>query len=414
MNNHRLTRNILIGILAGAIVGLILHPFSESMPVKIYLTDGLFFIVGTIFITLMKMLVVPLVFVSIVSGASNVADPKSLGRIGGKTILMYVLTTAVAIALAVSVSLLLQIGQGADIPLSKETIAVKAPQSLTETIIGLFSANPFKAFAEGNLLQIIVFALMLGISLNLAKDEGLRIKKWFDDMNAVVMSFVRIVIALTPYGVFALIAKLVVITEPGKFLYVFGYFFTVILVLLIHLFLINGVIIGIFARLNPVVFFKKVLPVQLFAFSTASSNATLPVTLTTVEQSLGVDNRVSGFTLPLGATLNMDGTAIMQGVATVFIAHVYNIDLSLSAYVSVIVTATLSSIGTAGIPGIGLITLTLVLTQVGLPVEGIALIIGIDRILDMLRTAVNVTGDAAVTTFVARTEKALYFETFQS
>ncbi|MBK2126030.1 dicarboxylate/amino acid:cation symporter [Fangia hongkongensis] len=414
MTDHKLTRNILLGMILGAIVGLIFHPFSDISWVNGYVTNGILFIVGAIFVTLMKMLVVPLVFVSIVCGASNVTDPKSLGRVGGKTIVLYIMTTAIAIALAVIISLLLKVGHGANIPTDGNTFSAAQPQSLTQTIIGLFTSNPFDAFAKGNMLQIIVFALMFGIAINLTQESGSRVKKWFDDMNEVVMSFVRIVIALTPYGVFALIAKLVITTELSKFLYVFGYFFTVILVLFIHLFFTNGIILSVFARVNPFIFFKKMLPVQLFAFSTASSNATLPITLRTVEKNLGVDNKVAGFTIPLGATLNMDGTAIMQGVATVFIAHVYNIDLSLTQYLMVILTATLSSIGTAGVPGIGLITLTLVLTQVGLPVEGIALIIGIDRILDMIRTAVNVTGDAAVTTLVAKTEKQLDEKTFQT
>ena len=226
------------------------------------------------------------------------------------------------------------------------------------------------------------------------------------------MALVGIVIALTPYGVFALIAKLVITTELTKFLYVFGYFFTVLGVLLIHLFITNSILIGVLVRLNPITFFRKMLPVQLFAFSTASSNATLPVTLKTAKNEIGINNKIAGLTIPLGATINMDGTAIMQGVATVFIAHAYNIDLSLSSYLTVILTATLSSIGTAGVPGIGLITLTLVLTQVGLPVEGIAMIIGIDRLLDMVRTAVNVTGDVSVTTLVAKTENQLDENTY--
>ncbi|WP_119343010.1 dicarboxylate/amino acid:cation symporter [Facilibium subflavum] len=414
MKGHKLTRNILIGMGLGAIFGLIFHPFASTPWVHTYLSNGILYIMATIFITLMKMLVVPLVFVSIVCGASNVSDPKSLGRVGGKTLILYVITTAIAVTLAITVALLLQIGAGANIPLNVDQVVIGSPQSITETLIGLFTANPFQSLAKGSMLQIIIFALLLGIALNITGEAGNRIKKWFNDFDEVIMSLVKMVIAITPYGVFALIAKLVLVTELIKFLHVFGYFFTVILVLLLHVIFTNGIILTIFARLNPLPFFKKMFPVQLFAFSTASSNATLPFTLQTVENNLGVDNKVAGFTIPLGATINMDGTAIMQGVATVFIAHVYNIDLSLAGYLTVILTATLSSIGTAGVPGIGLITLTLVLTQVGLPVEGIGLIIGIDRILDMLRTAVNVTGDAAVTTFVAKTEKQLSYDTYKA
>ncbi len=407
MTSKKLTRNILIGMFLGAIFGLILHPFSNTYWLDTYMTNGILQLIGSIFITLMKMLVVPLVLVSIVCGASNVSEPKSLGRIGGKTIIIYIITTAIAVTLAISISLLFKIGSGANISTENLSFTVAAPQSFMQTILSLFTANPVDSLAQGHMLQIIVFALLLGIAINFAGESGQRIKNWFDDLNDVILSLVSIIIMLTPYGVFALIAKLVITTELNKFVYVLGYFLTVLLVLVIHLFITNGILIAVFARLNPATFFKKMLPVQLFAFSTASSNATLPVTLKTAEKSIGIDNKVAGFTIPLGATINMDGTAIMQGVATVFIAHVYNIELSLFSYLIVIITATLSSIGTAGVPGIGLITLTLVLTQVGLPIEGIALIIGIDRILDMVRTAVNVTGDVSVTTVVAKTEKQL-------
>ncbi|WHN64695.1 dicarboxylate/amino acid:cation symporter [Cysteiniphilum sp. QT6929] len=407
MTNKKLTRNILIGMALGIIVGLIFHPFADGYWVKTYISGGVLHLGGQIFLTLMKMLVVPLVFVSIVCGASNVADPKSLGRIGGKTIILYVCTTAIAITLAIVVSLLFQVGKGANISTENLSFHAAPAQSFLETILSLFTANPINSLAEGHLLQIIIFALLFGIAINFAKEAGTRIKNWFDDINEVIMSLVSIIIALTPYGVFALIAKLVITTDLNKFVYVLGYFFTVLIVLFIHLFITNGILVGILARLNPITFFKKMLRVQLFAFSTASSNATLPVTLETAEKEIGINNKVASFTIPLGATINMDGTAIMQGVATVFIAHIYNIDLSLGAYLMVILTATLSSIGTAGVPGIGLITLTLVLTQVGLPIEGIALIIGIDRILDMVRTAVNVTGDVSVTAVVANSEKQI-------
>ncbi|WP_100550614.1 dicarboxylate/amino acid:cation symporter [Caedibacter taeniospiralis] len=407
MTSKKLTRNILMGMALGVIVGLIFHPFANVGWIDSYISDGILHLAGTVFVTLMKMLVVPLVLVSIICGASNVADPKSLGRIGGKTIAIYILTTAIAIALAIVISLLFQIGKGANISTENLNFNAAPAQSFMQTILSLFTANPVDSLAKGHMLQIIVFALLFGLAINFAKDSGARIKHWFDDLNEVIMSLVSIVMALTPYGVFALIARLVITTDLDKFIYVLGYFATVLIVLFLHLFVTNGILVGVFAKLNPITFFKKMLPVQLFAFSTASSNATLPLTLETAEKSIGIDNKIAGFTIPLGATINMDGTAIMQGVATVFIAHVYNIDLSLSAYLTVILTATLSSIGTAGVPGIGLITLTLVLTQVGLPVEGIALIIGIDRILDMVRTAVNVTGDVSVTAVVANNEKQI-------
>ncbi|MCF6807955.1 dicarboxylate/amino acid:cation symporter [Thiotrichales bacterium 19S9-12] len=399
-----LTKKILIGILLGLIVGLALHPFAQQSWIHNYLTTGIFDTVGTIFITLMKMLVVPLIFISIVCGASNLSDPKSLGRIGIKTLLLYLLTTAIAITFAITFASLFQIGKGANFQIDISSVNISAPNTVKETILSLFTANPIQSLAQGNMLQIIVFSLVFGIAISLSGQAGVRIKSFFDDINDVIMSLVHIVLRFTPYGVFALIAKLAITTEPEKILHLIGYFLTVLFVLFFHLIITNSFLLAILGKLNPITFFKKMFPVQLFGFSTSSSNATLPVTLETVENHLGVKSRVSGFTIPLGATINMDGTSIMQGVATVFIAHVYNIDLSITAYLIIIATATLSSIGTAGIPSVGLITLTLVLTQVGLPVEGIALIIGIDRILDMVRTAVNITGDAAVTTLVAKSE----------
>ncbi|MFZ9035510.1 MAG: dicarboxylate/amino acid:cation symporter [Francisellaceae bacterium] len=402
-----LTWRILLGIILGFVTGLILHPFAQNQWINDLITDGLLDIIASIFITLMKMLVVPLVFTSIVCGSSNIGDTRSIGRIGLKTIVLYLFTTAIAISLALLISTSLNIGTGANFVIDKSMLNVPPPPALKETLLGLFTSNPISSLAEGHMLQIIVFALMFGVAINFAGSSGTRIKSWFEDINSVIMALVSMVIALAPYGVFALIARLVIETELYKLLYLFGYFFTVVFALFFHLFFTNGLILLFLARLNPWPFFKKMLPVQLFAFSTSSSNATLPITLTTVEEKLGVSNKVAGFTIPLGATINMDGTAIMQGVATVFIAHVYNIDLSLVAYMTIILTATLSSIGTAGVPGVGLITLTMVLTQVGLPVEGVALIIGIDRILDMLRTAVNVSGDAAVTTYIAKSEKLI-------
>lgn len=405
MTTSSLTTKIIWSMILGALIGVALHSFAHTTWAQTYFSQGLFTIVGDIFITLLKMLVIPVVFVSIICGTSNLANPKIMGRIGAKTLVLYVCTTLIAIGLAILFSSLLHIGVGANFSAPQTTLNISRPNTFSATLVGLFTGNPIRSLAEGNLLQVIIFALLLGIAIRLAGDAGIRIKRFFDDFNAVVMRLVTMIIALTPYGVFALIAKLVMTTNPHKILYVFGYFFTVLLVLLVHVLLTNSMIVGVLARRNPWHFFKALFPVQLFAFSTASSNASIPLTLRTVQDQLEVSPQIAGFTIPLGATINMDGTAIMQGVATVFLAHVYNLDLSITQYLMVMLTATLSSIGTAGIPGIGLVTLTLVLNQVGLPVEGIALIIGIDRILDMVRTAVNVTGDAAVTVWVQHNEQ---------
>jgi Na+/H+-dicarboxylate symporter len=254
------------------------------------------------------------------------------------------------------------------------------------------------------MLQIIVFALLFGYAISHAGEPGRRIAGFFRDTEVVVMKMVEILMALAPYGVFALLARLFSDMGIGAIVDLAAYFFTVIAVLLFHALVTYSVLLKSLSGLSPKILLSKLRPVWAFAFSTASSGATLPITLRTVERRLGVHNSVAGFTVPLGATINMDGTAIMQGVATVFIAQVYGVELSLAAFVTVILTATLASIGTAAVPGVGLITLALVLEQAGLPVEGIALIIGVDRLLDMVRTAVNVTGDATVSVIVGKSE----------
>jgi DAACS family dicarboxylate/amino acid:cation (Na+ or H+) symporter len=272
--------------------------------------------------------------------------------------------------------------------------------------INIFPANPVRALADGQMLQIIVFALLLGFAITLAGDAGRRISAIFADLNEVIMRMVLLVIRTAPIGVFALVARTFATQGLDVFRPLAGYFIAVVLALVLHLCITYTGLVRL-AGLNAVRFFGKMRAVMTFAFSTSSSSATIPLTLNTLEQRLGVRNSVAAFTVPLGATINMDGTAIMQGVATVFIANVYAVDLTLANYLTVILTAVLASIGTAAVPGAGLIMLAMVLGQVGLPVEGIGLIIGIDRLLDMLRTAVNVTGDAAVTCFIARSEGAL-------
>jgi len=401
---------IFAGALAQAITG-----FTDWLDVLIkdWLAGGLFFVMGKIFVATLKLLVVPMVFVSLVCGAASLGGGKQMGRLGGKTVLLYLFTTAVAITLAMVLALLFQPGVGAELT-STSQVSISQGSSFAKVLIDIFPSNPIAAMAEGKMLQIIVFALLLGVAINHSGEAGERLKKNFQDWNEVVMKLVGMLMQLAPYGVFALLFNLFASKGLGAIEELAVYFATVVLVLVLHATIVYPSLLVVLARLKPTIFFRKMRPVQLFAFSTASSNATLPITMTTVENRLGVDNKVASFSLPLGATLNMDGTAIMQGVATVFIAQAYGIDLSAMDYLTVIVTATLASIGTAGVPGVGLVMLSLVLTQVGLPVEGIALIIGVDRLLDMLRTAVNVTGDAAVSCIVAKSEGQLDLACFES
>lgn len=409
-----LTNRILIAMAGGILLGSLLNALSHSTglaeglrtAIDTYFVSGLFDVVGRIFVASLKLLVVPLVFVSLICGSSSLGNSSRMGPIAGKTMLFYLATTAIAVSVALLFAVFVSPGEGVGM-VSDATYLATEPPPLTDVLVNIFPSNPVQAMAEGKMLQIIVFALLFGFAISHAGEPGRRIASFFRDMEAVVMKMVDILMALAPYGVFALLAKLFATMGIGAILDLAKYFFTVLAVLLFHALVTYSLMLKGFTGLSPRILLNKMRPVWAFAFSTASSGATLPITLRTVERRLGVHNTVAGFTIPLGATINMDGTAIMQGVATVFIAQVYGVDLSMTAFVTVILTATLASIGTAAVPGVGLITLAMVLGQVGLPVEGIALIIGVDRLLDMVRTAVNVTGDSVVSVIVASSEKQL-------
>ena len=283
-----------------------------------------------------------------------------------------------------------------------------------DVLTGIIPDNPVAAMAEGNMLQIIVFSILFGIGASASKKYGRKIFKAFDSLNAIVTNIIFIIMSFAPYGVFCLIGKAFYSQGHEVIVSMAEYVLVVIAAYLFHALGVFSFLIKYFCKLNPLIFFKKMRQVQIFAFSTSSSNATIPINLDTVVKRLGVKKSVASFTIPLGATINMDGTAIMQGVATVFIANAYGLDLALSQYFTIVLTAMLASIGTAGVPGVGLVMLAMVLKQVGLPVDGIGLIIGVDRILDMLRTAINVTGDAAVSTVVAVKEKSLDYKVFNN
>jgi len=406
-----LTKRILIAMLAGLVLGIIFNLLLgiESLPsvlrglIENVLVMGLFDTVGQIFIASLKLLVVPLVFVSLVLGTASLGSNSRMGVMAGKTVALYMATTCVAISLALIAASIIKPGVGMDLATASNFMGSDAP-SLKQVIINMFPTNPVTAMAEGNMLQIIVFSLLMGLALAQVGDKGRGTFEWFESADAVVMRMVLILMNLAPYGIFALLTKLFTTLGYGALADLGKYVFTLVFVLLLHLIIVYCGLIKFVCKLNPIKFLSNVRPAMLFAFSTASSSATLPVTIRTVENRMGVDNSVASFVLPLGATINMDGTAIMQGVATAFIAQAYGIDLSFTDYLMVILTATLASVGTAGVPGVGLIMLSMVLTQVGLPVEGVALIIGVDRLLDMLRTSVNVAGDSMVATLIGKSE----------
>ena len=378
-----------------------------------FFTEGILDVVGQIFIASLRLVIVPLVFFSLVCGVVSISSSSRLGTISLKTLSLYLLTTAIAISVALTFALIFKPGVGIDLALPTAFEAAEAP-SLKQVLIDIFPTNPIAAMAEGNMLQIIVFSILFGIALKSLGEAGSSLKNSFEVINNVILSLVRMLIELAPYGIFALLFSLFAVQGFGMIGDLAKYFFLLVFVLLFHGFVTYGSLLTLIGRLNPVQFFLKVRSLAVFAFSTSSSSATMPVTLETVKNKLGVNPSIGSFTVPLGATINMDGTAIMQGVATVFISQAYNIDLSLVDYLMVILTATLASIGTAGVPGVGLIMLAMVLQQVGLPVEGIALIIGVDRLLDMTRTAVNVCGDAMVSCLVAKSENEFEISTFHS
>jgi len=406
-----LTKRILLAMTLGILTGVLINWVvpNEDHSLRVWLVQGVFDGAGQVFIASLTLLVVPLVFVSLVCGSAALGEHSRMGPMALKTLGLYLLTTALAITMALSIGNLVRPGEGIDMPQSDqvEFEGVDKP-SLKDTLINIFPSNPVEAMAEGNMLQVIVFALLLGIAIARAEHPASQyMQTFFNHLNTVILKLVMILMHLAPYGVFCLLAKLFAelgweaIADLGL------YFVTLLFVLLLQGLGVYSLLLKGLSGLSPRVFLNKMRPVMAFGFSTASSNATLPVTLSTVEKDLGVDNRVASFTVPLGATINMDGTAIMQGVATAFIAQVYGIDISLMGYLMVVLTATLASIGTAGVPGVGMVTLAMVLQQAGLPLEGVGLIIGIDRLLDMVRTAVNVTGDAMVSTLVAKSEGLL-------
>jgi Na+/H+-dicarboxylate symporter len=402
------TTKIMVAMVIGLAVGSLINTFASDVEfVQTYLVKGLFYVVGAAFVNGLKMLVVPLVTFSLICGVCGIGDVKTLGRVGFKAFGLYLVTTGIAITLALSVAILIAPGEGFEQAGGSSSFTAKPAPPLTEVFINIVPSNPIQAFAEGNMLQIIFFVILFSIAMLMCGDIGKQLAAGAEKLNEVMMKVVTLVMDFAPIGVFFLMAKTFSEQGIGLILPMIGYFSVVVLCLLLHAFGTFSLLISLLAKLNPWVFMKKMRPAHIFAFSTASSNATIPVTLQVVEKRLGINNATASFTIPLGATINMDGTAIMQGVATVFIANVYGINLDLGDYVTVVGMSILASIGTAGVPGVGLIMLAMVFNQVGLPVEGIGLILGVDRILDMIRTAVNVTGDATVTCIVARGENEI-------
>ena len=406
----QLSSKILLGMVLGIMLGLVLNALGGADPAQTpliaWFVDNIFDVIGKIFVISLKLLVVPLVFFSLVCGSASMGEDVKMGQVALKTIALYLVTTAIAVSLALTIANIVDPGVGINTAEAANYVAKAAP-SFKNVFIGIFPSNPFQAMVEGNMLQVIVFAILVGVAILQAGDSGKTVLRGCQMISDVIMRMVAILMNLAPYGVFCLLAKLFTSQGFSAIINLALYFGTIVFVLFLHASVVYTSIFSLLTQLNPLTLFKNMRPALLFAFSTSSSNATMPITLNVARTRVGAHNSIASFTIPLGATVNMDGTAIMQGIATVFIAQAYGLDLTMSEYLAVVATATLASIGTAGVPGVGLITLAMVLQQVGLPVEGIGLIIGVDRLLDMMRTVVNVSGDGMVTAVVADSEGLL-------
>ena len=398
---------IMISMVLGIIAGLFLNFYVTNPFIKqIILFDNVFYLGGNGFIRLIKMLVVPLVFCSIIVGAASLSDFRKVGSIGGRVIIIYILTTAIAVTLALFIGILIQPGAGLNMVSNATTSNVALNQTGVDILLGIIPDNPINSLANGDMLPVILFGLIIGLILAKLKDETKLVNEFFHQSNTIMMEMTSLVMKFAPIGVFCLMAKTFGSLGFDGLIPLGKYVICVIIALAIQMLVVYPTLLIIFTRLNPIRFFKKFVSVMFFAFSSSTSNATIPLNLEKLSE-LGVSREVSSFTIPLGATINMDGTSIMQGCAVMFTAQAFGIDLGLSALITVIFTAVMASIGTAGVPSVGLITLTMVFNSVGLPVDAIGMIMGIDRILDMIRTAVNVTGDAICTIIVSFKNKSI-------
>lgn len=407
MRKLGLTSKILIGLFLGMLFGVILSKMPGSYIKDTVLLGGIINVIGNGFTKAIKMMVVPLVFVSLVCGVSAMEDIKKLGRIGFKTMGFYLMTTAVAICISLALGVLLKPGAGLDLgTVASQSTTIAKNQSLSEIILNMIPSNPIEAFAKGEMLQIIFFAMLTGVSISLVGEKAKPLKKLFECANEVCMKMVSVIMMFAPFGVFALITNTFSTVGADAIGSLVKYILVVLLGLLLHVVVVYGGSLKVFTKVSFIGFVRKFSKVAAVTFSTASSNASVPVSLELMEE-MGVSKSIRSFTIPMGATINMDGTAIMQGVAALFIAQVYGIHLGINDMLTIVLTATLASVGTAGVPGVGMIMLSMVLQSVGLPLEGIGLIMGVERIIDMFRTTVNVMGDNTCTLVVASSEKEL-------
>ncbi|MBT3697284.1 MAG: dicarboxylate/amino acid:cation symporter [Gammaproteobacteria bacterium] len=406
------TKKVLISMLAGIIVGVLINNFLLPNDfVEYYLINQIFLTISSLFLILLKMIVLPLIFVSVISGIVSINDVSTLGRLGAKTFSLYILTTLVAITLALFISSFVNYDTVGQIT---NNIQSNIEENIDQKniILSIFPTNFFSALANGNVIQVLAFAVFVGVAASYVKKEIPIFIELIDNMNKVFNKMVMIIIQLTPIAVFALLAKTFATEGVEVFIPLIKYFLVVVFVLITHFILTYSILLRLFSNLSIYSFYTKLKALIIFTFSTSSSNASIPYTLNTVVQKYGVDKSFASFSIPLGATINMDGTAIMQGCAAYFLASYYGINLAFSDMITIILTATIASVGTAGIPSAGIIMLSLILAELGIPLEGITLLLGVDRLLDMMRTSVNVTGDTCITCVVAKSEGLINIKNF--
>jgi len=406
------TKKVLISMLSGIIAGILINNFLLPNDfIEYYLINQIFFTISSLFLILLKMIVLPLIFVSIISGIVSINDVSTLGRLGIKTFSLYILTTLVAITLALFISGFVNYDTVGQIT---NNIQSNTEENIDQKniILSIFPTNFFSALANGNVIQVLAFAVFVGVAASYVKKEIPIFIELIDNMNKVFNKMVMIIIQLTPIAVFALLAKTFATEGVEVFIPLIKYFLVVVFVLITHFILTYSILLRLFSNLSIYSFYTKLKALIIFTFSTSSSNASIPYTLNTVVQKYGVDKSFASFSIPLGATINMDGTAIMQGCAAYFLASYYGINLAFSDMITIILTATIASVGTAGIPSAGIIMLSLILAELGIPLEGITLLLGVDRLLDMMRTSVNVTGDTCITCVVAKSEGLINIKNF--
>ena len=406
MKNLKLIHKVFIGLVSGIIVGALLYPMKENPIVSKYIVSGLFEFLGQGFLRLVKMIIVPLVFASLVTGTAAMNDVKKLGRIGIKTLAFFMGTTAIGIIAAIVGANILKPGAGIVLEnVQKAQYVAKETDSFVKVLLNIIPTNPIEALVKGEMLQVIFFAVMTGFVITILGEKANRLQGIFEEVNSLMLKMVSLIMELAPFGIFGLIGKTFITLGWAAMKPLASFIIVTYILLLFHGLVVYQILLRVYAKESPVAFLKKILAPMTLAFSTSSSAACIPLSLKTLKEEFNVEEKISSFTIPLGATINMDGTAIMQGVATVFIAQLYNIHLTTNDYFMVVLTAVLASIGTAGVPGVGTIMLSMVLSQVGLPLEGIGMILAVDRIVDMGRTTVNITGDLVCSVIIDRIEK---------